>query len=336
MKQGLNKYLSIILLLLFIMVSSDAFAIITYASEVYSNGYFRYTVDDYSVTIISYNGKEKEVTVPNMIAGNPVNVIKKGAFADNKTVDVIHLPDTIMSVEEGAFGESQKVIYDYDNNDPGGGTLREEDSHQIENGNYEDKNKNMSNNNKSYIAVDNEENLVFINEDGTEVVLDDTRAYTSITDTEGNTVIKDSSGKTVDILTDGTIEYIDSNDNLIIFDTKTGSKTIEAPDGDYGYEEAQVDDPDIVSSEKSKPEISDTDKDKTIDVKRSKPENKQDKAEKNNKEENDKEENDKEEASITEGQEGAVRDNLPMITSIVIIVAMVILVYIVFVRGKNK
>ena len=316
MKQGLNKYLSIILLLLFIMVSSDAFAIITYASEVYSNGYFRYTVDDYSVTIISYNGKEKEVTVPNMIAGNPVNVIKKGAFADNKTVDVIHLPDTIMSVEEGAFGESQKVIYDYKNNDPGG--------------------EKSSENNRPFIAVDNEENLVFIKGDGTEVVLDDTRAYTSITDTEGNTVIKDSSGKTVDILTDGTIEYIDSNDNLIIFDTKTGSKTIEAPDGDYGYEEAQVDDPDIVSSEKSKPEISDTDKDKTIDVKRSKPENKQDKAEKNNKEENDKEENDKEEASITEGQEGAVRDNLPMITSIVIIVAMVILVYIVFVRGKNK
>ena len=77
----------------------------------YIHGFFRYTVDDGSVTITSYRGTETEVTVPSMIGGCPVNVIAKGAFADNENVRTVRLPDTVTKVENGAFGKDQTVIY---------------------------------------------------------------------------------------------------------------------------------------------------------------------------------------------------------------------------------
>ena len=81
------------------------------AAADYIHGFFRYTVEDESVTITSYKGREEEVTVPAMIGGNPVNVIAAGAFANNENVKTIHLPDTIMTVQPGAFGADQKVTY---------------------------------------------------------------------------------------------------------------------------------------------------------------------------------------------------------------------------------
>ena len=45
------------------------------------HGYFRYTVENQSVTITAYYGDERVVTVPAMIGGNPVNTIASGAFA---------------------------------------------------------------------------------------------------------------------------------------------------------------------------------------------------------------------------------------------------------------
>ena len=77
----------------------------------YIHGYFRYTVDDSSVTITSYTGREEDVTVPAMIGGNPVNVIASGAFADNGYVKTVRLPDTVTTVEAGAFGADQRVIF---------------------------------------------------------------------------------------------------------------------------------------------------------------------------------------------------------------------------------
>ena len=83
------------------------------AADTFISGYFRYTVDDSSVTITLYTGTSAEVTVPSMISGNPVNTIASGAFASNKNVKVVHLPDTITSVEEGAFAEGQRVIFSF-------------------------------------------------------------------------------------------------------------------------------------------------------------------------------------------------------------------------------
>ena len=81
-----------------------------YADE-YIHGYLRYSVEDNSVTITDYRGREEVVTVPAMIGGNPVNTIAAGAFANSATVREIHLPDTIMTVEDGAFAPGQVVIY---------------------------------------------------------------------------------------------------------------------------------------------------------------------------------------------------------------------------------
>ena len=68
-------------------------------AQTYIHGYFRYTVDNQSVTITAYTGREAEVTVPNMIGGNPVNTIAAGAFSSNDNVTTINLPDTIMTVD---------------------------------------------------------------------------------------------------------------------------------------------------------------------------------------------------------------------------------------------
>jgi len=80
-----------------------------FASTVYSEGYFHYTIEDESVTIVDYFGSDSVVTVPKMIAGYPVNTIAAGAFANTKAAKV-YLPDTIEKVEEGAMGSAEAVL----------------------------------------------------------------------------------------------------------------------------------------------------------------------------------------------------------------------------------
>ena len=80
-------------------------------AETFTHGYLRYEVVDQSVTIIGYEGREEAVTVPAMIGGNPVNTIAAGAFADAATVSAVYLPDTVTSVEQGAFGVGQAVVF---------------------------------------------------------------------------------------------------------------------------------------------------------------------------------------------------------------------------------
>ena len=99
---GLAALLSAFLMLFFTGIRADA-------STVYSEGYFYYTVSDESVTITGYFGKETETRVPAMIAGYPVNTIKKGAFLGTSLQTII-LPDCIMVVEDGAFSDAQNVI----------------------------------------------------------------------------------------------------------------------------------------------------------------------------------------------------------------------------------
>ena len=77
----------------------------------YVHGYFRYTVADDSVTITAYTGDEEVVTIPSMIAGNPVNTIASGAFSGAEHTTTVYLPDTIMTVESGAFSAVQSVVF---------------------------------------------------------------------------------------------------------------------------------------------------------------------------------------------------------------------------------
>ena len=91
-----------------------------FADTVYTEGALNYTIADESITITGYFGKDAEVTVPASIAGTPVNTIAAGAFAHNDSVKKVNLPDTITTVEEGAFAAG--ITVNYQSNVVGGGT----------------------------------------------------------------------------------------------------------------------------------------------------------------------------------------------------------------------
>ena len=90
------------------------------AATVYTEGALHYTIADESITITGYFGKDAAVTVPASIAGIPVNTIAKGAFTGNDNVKTVDLPDTITSVEEGAFASG--ITVNYNSNVNGGNT----------------------------------------------------------------------------------------------------------------------------------------------------------------------------------------------------------------------
>lgn len=90
------------------------------AATVYTEGALHYTIADESITITGYFGKDAAVTVPASIAGIPVNIIAKGAFTGNDNVKTVDLPDTITSVEEGAFASG--ITVNYNSNVNGGNT----------------------------------------------------------------------------------------------------------------------------------------------------------------------------------------------------------------------
>ena len=97
-----------------------AVAVPAFADTVYTEGALNYTIADESITITGYFGKDAEVTVPASIAGTPVNTIAAGAFAHNDSVKKVNLPDTITTVEEGAFAAG--ITVNYQSNVVGGGT----------------------------------------------------------------------------------------------------------------------------------------------------------------------------------------------------------------------
>ena len=86
-------------------------------ATVYTEGYFEYQVRDGGIVICGYFGRDSVVTVPASIAGYPVSIIGTGAFSSNGRVDKINLPDTIMTIEEGAIGGTQTVVYNSNTDD---------------------------------------------------------------------------------------------------------------------------------------------------------------------------------------------------------------------------
>ena len=81
-----------------------------YAAEEYTDGYFRFITEDGGIIITGYFGREETVTVPSMIAGVPVSGIAEGAFIGT-TVKTLYLPETIMTIEQGAIQRDIKVIF---------------------------------------------------------------------------------------------------------------------------------------------------------------------------------------------------------------------------------
>mgnify|MGYP007095938859 CR=1 FL=1 len=97
--------------LLLALVMALSLTAVASASTVYTEGALYYTIADESITITGYFGRDEVVTVPASIAGIPVNTIAKGAFTGNSAVRVVDLPDTITTVEEGAFAAGITVNY---------------------------------------------------------------------------------------------------------------------------------------------------------------------------------------------------------------------------------
>lgn len=101
---------------LFSFIMIFVFAFICFTSETiaattYTEGYYYYEVQDESIVITGYFGSDTEITVPARIAGYPVSKIASGAFSHASTVKKINLPDTIMTIEEGAFALEQTIVY---------------------------------------------------------------------------------------------------------------------------------------------------------------------------------------------------------------------------------
>ncbi len=109
----MKKLTAILFALMLILAITPA----TFAT-VYSEGYFKYTISDESITITEYFGKEETVTVPAMIAGIPVNTIASGAFSGSG-IRELNLPDTITDIESGAIDAG--VVINYNSNLPSGG-----------------------------------------------------------------------------------------------------------------------------------------------------------------------------------------------------------------------
>ena len=163
----------------------------------YIHGYFNYTIEDQSVTITAYTGNESVVTVPAMIAGNPVNTIAPGAFAGCETVTAVILPDTIMSVEEGAFSQTQTVELSSANGwipEPSLGIVTDDGE---------------------LITTDDQGNLIVVDPQGNETVLDDTQAYVRETDGDGAVSIRNENGAAVAVDANGVVFYPGQSGGLV-------------------------------------------------------------------------------------------------------------------------
>lgn len=139
-------------------------AFVLAASE-YTEGYFKYRIEDSSVTIYEYFGSEKEVTVPSLIAGNPVNVIAAGAFSSESGVEKVNLPDSIMTIERNAIGQGIQVVYNSNTDNPikSGSDQLEEisgDDEKKEKEIAESKNRNASEENeREFVSKKNGNNI---------------------------------------------------------------------------------------------------------------------------------------------------------------------------------
>lgn len=98
------------LALVYMLCLSMAMSAAAFAADIYTEGAFQYTIDNESVTIVGYFGNESDVTVPNMIAGYPVNTIASGAFL-SESAKTIYLPDTITEIEGGAVKTGMTIVY---------------------------------------------------------------------------------------------------------------------------------------------------------------------------------------------------------------------------------
>lgn len=75
-------------------------------------GYWEYAVDEtaHTVTITGYTGPEADVTVPDTIDGMPVTAFTEDAFAYNRKLTSVALPNGITAIPANAFGYCSSLL----------------------------------------------------------------------------------------------------------------------------------------------------------------------------------------------------------------------------------
>lgn len=96
---SVNVFLTTVILI------SVLFAVPVMAADYYTEGFFKYSiVNQEYISIHSYYGTEKEVVIPESIAGLPVLCIEAKAFYGNSAAQKITIPYTVREIGEDAFG----------------------------------------------------------------------------------------------------------------------------------------------------------------------------------------------------------------------------------------
>ena len=71
--------------------------------DTYKSGNYEYEIEDGKATITKYNGKESNVTIPSKFGKYTVTGIGNQAFAENKYIKTIKIPETVTYIDWGAF-----------------------------------------------------------------------------------------------------------------------------------------------------------------------------------------------------------------------------------------
>ena len=146
MKKELIRHLSILL------IFSQLLCVNVSAETVYTEGAFNYIIENGTIVITKYFGRESDVTVPSSINSAPVVTIASGAFEGSKA-ESITIPNTVANIEDGAIPDNVKQeivneptsIYNEDE-------INETDDKEVQNN--EDNNKIETNNGKDVEVYD--------------------------------------------------------------------------------------------------------------------------------------------------------------------------------------
>ena len=180
------------------------------------------------MTIISYDGREETVTVPFMIAGNPVNTIGPEVFAKNDAVKVVYLPNSVVEIDDTAFSEKQTVIY-YNSESEDSSEMMgssEQNSAPAEDkpfGEWSD--LGLVDDSGNLITVDDEGHLIMVDTDMVEWILDDTMEFSKESDDTGDVTILAEDGQEIELTEGEIISYTDGNQDEVTINTVEGTKT---------------------------------------------------------------------------------------------------------------
>ena len=101
-----KKIVSLLLSVLMIITALPLTAVNSFAEDTNTktSGDYEYTVsEDGTAEITAYNGNEENVVIPSVLDGYAVTVIGEKAFALNKTVKTVEIPNGVIGIRSSAF-----------------------------------------------------------------------------------------------------------------------------------------------------------------------------------------------------------------------------------------